>query len=81
MRSLVLDVDALVHARRPGLVPEIEALIAYDEDEEVWLAVEQAPDEEEPACPSTREVPPPVDLSPLLASRGVISFGKQGEPC
>jgi hypothetical protein len=23
----VLDVDALVHARRPGLVPEIEALI------------------------------------------------------
>jgi hypothetical protein len=28
VRSLVLDVDALVHARRPGLVPEIEALIA-----------------------------------------------------
>lgn len=27
MRALVLDVDALVHARRPGLVPEIEALI------------------------------------------------------
>jgi hypothetical protein len=25
--ALVLDVDALVHARRPGLVPEIEALI------------------------------------------------------
>ena len=27
MRALVLDVDAVVHARRPGLVPEIEALI------------------------------------------------------
>jgi hypothetical protein len=28
VRSLVLDVDALVHARRPGLIPEIEELIA-----------------------------------------------------
>lgn len=28
MRRLALDVDALVHARRPGLVPEIEALIS-----------------------------------------------------
>lgn len=27
MQRLVLDVDALVHARRPGLLPEIEALI------------------------------------------------------
>jgi hypothetical protein len=27
VRALVLDVDAVVHARRPGLVPEIEALI------------------------------------------------------
>lgn len=28
MQRLVLDVDALVHARRPGLLVEIEALIA-----------------------------------------------------
>lgn len=28
MRGLALDVDALVHARRPGLLPEIEALVA-----------------------------------------------------
>lgn len=27
MQRLILDVDALVHARRPGLLPEIEALI------------------------------------------------------
>ena len=27
MQRLALDVDALVHARRPGLIPEIEALI------------------------------------------------------
>lgn len=28
MQSLALDVDALVHARHPGLIPEIEALVA-----------------------------------------------------
>jgi hypothetical protein len=27
MQRLILDVDALVHARRPALLPEIEALI------------------------------------------------------